>query len=356
MTPEPHPRYPLTPITLRAPARLHMGFLDPSGTVGRTFGSIGVSLNEIETRITLLPAERLVVPDSHRERCLAIVRKVSEAVGFPVTADIAIDTAIPEHVGLGSGTQFALALALGLHRLYGLNPTIRDIARLIGRGRRSGVGIAAFEQGGFIVDGGHGEHTLTPPLLARFEFPADWRFVLVFDRRGGGLHGTAELAAFKALPPFPATEAAHLCHLVLLRALPALCEHDLEVFGGVITEMQRAIGDYFGPAQGGRFTSGDVKDALEWLESRGAVGIGQTSWGPTGFCLAATPELAGHLADEARERFRDRHNLDFLVASARNEGAQIRSETLRGDAHEPRAERLRTADQRPQEIVAQNAQ
>jgi beta-RFAP synthase len=155
---------PADSLTISAPARLHMGFLDPSGTLGRFFGSIGVSLNEIETRITLRPSERLLLPPEHRERCEAIVQKVSEAMGIPVSAEIIIDDSIPEHVGLGSGTQFALALGLGLHRLYRLNPSVREIAHLIGRGRRSGVGIAAFEQGGFVVDGGHVALHLMPLL------------------------------------------------------------------------------------------------------------------------------------------------------------------------------------------------
>ncbi|MBM4200415.1 MAG: hypothetical protein FJ189_03925, partial [Gammaproteobacteria bacterium] len=168
-----------------------------------------------------------------------------------------------------------------------------------------------------------GEQTLTPPLLARFDFPEEWRFMLAFDRRGGGLHGEAELAAFRTLPPFPEAEAARICHRVLLRALPALCERNLETFGGVITDMQQSIGDYFSAAQGGRFTSPDVAAALAWAQAEGAIGIGQTSWGPTGFCLAATPEEARQLADRARQRFRDRPNLEFLVASARNQGAQV---------------------------------
>ncbi|WP_236102344.1 beta-ribofuranosylaminobenzene 5'-phosphate synthase family protein [Methylotetracoccus oryzae] len=341
MTTAPHRNWPPSEVSIRAPARLHMGFLDPSGTAGRVFGSIGVSLNEVATCITLRPSDHLATPPAYRERCLAIARRVSDALGLAVAADIAIDAAIPEHVGLGSGTQFALALALGLHRLYGAEPTVREVAHLIGRGRRSGVGIAAFENGGFIVDGGHGAHTVTPPLLARFDFPEDWRFILVFDRRGGGLHGEAELAAFRTLPPFPATEAARICHHVLLRALPALCERDLAAFGSVISDVQRSIGDYFSPAQGGRFTSPDVAEALEWLQSRQAVGIGQTSWGPTGFCLTASPERARHLADEARQHFRERPHLEFLVASARNQGADIRVEPL-PDGEPNRRDRLST--------------
>ncbi|NOU23500.1 MAG: hypothetical protein HOO93_17265, partial [Methyloglobulus sp.] len=40
-------------ISVTAPARLHMGFIDLSGSLGRHFGSIGIALNEINTRLTL---------------------------------------------------------------------------------------------------------------------------------------------------------------------------------------------------------------------------------------------------------------------------------------------------------------
>jgi predicted sugar kinase len=54
------------------------------------------------------------------------------------------------------------------------------------RGARSGIGIATFEQGGLVVDGGRGKQTLTPPVISRMTVPDDWRFILVFDQRGQG--------------------------------------------------------------------------------------------------------------------------------------------------------------------------
>ena len=43
-------------VTLRAPARLHLGFLDPSASLGRRFGSIGVVIEGFETEVQLSAA------------------------------------------------------------------------------------------------------------------------------------------------------------------------------------------------------------------------------------------------------------------------------------------------------------
>jgi len=40
-------------VTIKVPARLHLGFLDLSGDAARRFGSLGLPLSEPETVITL---------------------------------------------------------------------------------------------------------------------------------------------------------------------------------------------------------------------------------------------------------------------------------------------------------------
>ncbi|MGZ8218710.1 beta-ribofuranosylaminobenzene 5'-phosphate synthase family protein [Methylomagnum sp.] len=328
------PASPIDPdlrVTVTAPARLHMGFLDLGGSLGRKFGSIGVGINEIATRLTLVPAARLSATGPGAQRAIAAAEKFARAVGRPCPASIHIEQAIPDHVGLGSGTQLALAVGVGLSRLYELALGVRDVAPIIERGARSGIGIAVFEHGGLVVDGGRGERTVIPPVLARLDMPSDWRFIIILDQRDQGLHGAAEIDAFRALPTFPAEEAARLCHWLLMRGLPAVAEGDIEGFGAVITDTQRSVGDHFAPAQGGRFTSGNVREALEFLAERGAVGIGQSSWGPTGFCLVDSPARAAALLTEAETRFGDRPGLRFLIGTARDRGAEItvqsRSET-----------------------------
>lgn len=310
-------------VRVVAPARLHMGFLDLGGSLGRRFGSIGVGINEIATRLSLTPSDRLTAHGPGADRVAAAVSKFVSALGRDFAVEIHIEEAIPGHIGLGSGTQLELAVGMALSRLFGLDLAVRDLAPIVERGARSGIGIAVFEQGGLVVDGGRGENTVIPPVIARLEFPADWRLVLVLDERDLGLHGEDEIEAFRALPLFPAEEGARLCHLLLMKGLPALVERDIRGFGEVIAELQRSVGDYFAPAQGGRFTSTDVAEALSFLESQGAVGIGQSSWGPTGFCLVGNAARGKALVRAAQREFAGKAGIQFLLATPRNQGADV---------------------------------
>lgn len=311
-------------VSVLAPARLHMGFLDLSGALGRHFGSIGVALNEHSTSLTVTRADRLTVAGSSAERAKACLARMCKALNVSDRLFVQIDSAVPEHVGLGSGTQMSLAIGSALNALYDLNLSVREIAALMERGLRSGIGIGAFEHGGLVVDGGRGEQTVTPPLLAHMPVPDDWRFILVFDRRGQGLHGVQEVEAFDRLPPFPRAEAERLCYLLLMQALPAIAEKDIVKFGEVVTALQHSVGEHFAPAQGGVFTSPEVAEAIYWLEARSAVGIGQTSWGPTGFCALDDPELAASLVNQAARQFAHHDTLSFVLASARNRGGEVR--------------------------------
>jgi beta-RFAP synthase len=297
-----------------------MGFIDMSGALGRHFGSIGVALQEIYTQVTLKPASHLQVSGASSDRALKITRQLCQTLDVSDAVAIDIDAAIPEHIGLGSGTQMALAIGAALNAYYDLSLSVREIARLADRGARSGIGIGVFEQGGLVVDGGRGPHTLTPPLLTRMAVPEDWRFILVFDERGQGLHGEQEVTAFRELPPFPRQEAERLCYLLLMQGLPALAEQDLIAFGEVISALQDSVGQHFAPVQGGVFTSQPVAEAMAWLQQQGAVGIGQTSWGPTGFCAVATPLIAEILLKGLQQRFESCH-LSFKIVSARNQPA-----------------------------------
>jgi beta-RFAP synthase len=317
-------------VTVVAPARLHLGFLDLGGSLGRRFGSLGVGIHEIATRLTLWPADRPSAEGPGAERALALAGKLEAALGRPLPAAIRITDTIPPHAGLGSGTQMGLAVGVGLARLHGLNLGAREIAPLVERGARSGIGIAVFDAGGLVLDGGRGARTSIPPVLARLHLPRSWRFILVLDYGDRGLHGVDELRAFRELPEFPAAVSADLCHRLLLRGLPAVAEDDIAAFGTFLSDWQTAVGEHFAPAQGGRFASPDVAEAIRWLGDAGAMGLGQSSWGPTGFCLVDGSAAAEALLARARARFGDRPGLDFRIGTPRNRGADIRVEAPPG--------------------------
>lgn len=110
---------------------------------------------------------------------------------------------------------------------------------------------------------------------------------------------------------------------MLIKALPALIECDIENFGAAIKELQMRLGGYFARAQGGAaFRSPDVAAVLAALDAAGAHGIGQSSWGPTGFAFAPSSDDADSLAAVAR-RHPSGKGLDIRVCSGLNHGAEI---------------------------------
>jgi beta-RFAP synthase len=307
-------------VRVEAPARLHLGFIDVSGSLGRRFGSLGLTLEEFSTVVDLRQAPAFEASGEDTERASACLRRLLDDYDPPSSVRLSVLRAIPEHVGLGSGTQLALAVGRAFAALFDIPLPVATLAARLDRGARSGIGIGAFEEGGFVVDGGRGASGGYPPVISRMPFPANWRVLLVFDRTQRGLHSEAERAAFRAAQAFPQATAAHLAHLVLMRIMPALTEEDFNTFAHALGEIQRTVGDYFAAAQGGRFTSPAVAQVLAWLESKGIAGVGQTSWGPTGFAIVDSEVRAQALMREARERYARVEALEFAVVAARNRG------------------------------------
>lgn len=310
-------------VTVETSARLHLGFLDLNGATGRKFGSLGLAIDKPTTRLTINRSDVTRVEGPERERVAAHLAALRGRLGLTSAYNVTIEEAIPAHVGLGSGTQLALAVAAGLRSLESLPPEIESDALLLRRGARSGIGAALFSRGGMIVDGGHGAGKALPPIISQLPFPEEWRIILVMDNTVTGVHGDAERAAFAKLPPFPKHEAAAICHIVLMKALPALVEHDLTEFGDALSRIQMSLGDYFAPAQGGtRYTSAKVAAAMAALETHGAKGIGQSSWGPTGFAFAESENEARQLIDCVREN-NAQENPIMLICKGINHGAKI---------------------------------
>jgi predicted sugar kinase len=60
------------------------------------------------------------------------------------------------------------------------------------------------------------------------------------------------------------------------------------------------------------------------MQDLGATGIGQSSWGPTGFAFVESPAAAQRLYHSLVEAAKA-DGLEILVARGRNSGADIRS-------------------------------
>jgi beta-RFAP synthase len=197
-----------------------------------------------------------------------------------------------------------------------------DQAAHLKRGVRSGVGAGTFQSGGLILDGGKPSGNGIPPVIAALPLPESWRIVLLFDHNLQGVHGVTERKIFQSLPRFSPELAAHLCRLTLMQVLPAAVENDLPRFGEGIDMLQDAMGTYFSEVQGGPYTSRRVGRALAWLKEEGVKGIGQSSWGPTGFAFVSD-DAQGHEVLAGLKRAGLTDGLDIWLTRVRNKGAVI---------------------------------
>jgi beta-ribofuranosylaminobenzene 5'-phosphate synthase len=309
-------------IRVIAPARLHLGFLDLNGGLGRKFGSIGLSVDQPVTELTIRRADSLTATGLEKARVETLVSRFAAHFGIDDKLAVDVRQAIPAHAGLGSGTQLALAIGAGMMRLARIDESPRTLGELVDRGARSAIGMTSFTGGGFIIDGGRSDADRAPPVIVHTPFPEEWRALLVIDRTSVGVHGERETKAFAGLRVFPLATAAHLCHLTMLRLLPGLAERDLSLFGKALTEIQQVIGSHFAGAQGGVWSSPNVGRLIKRMGTMGATGLGQSSWGPTGFAFVDSEDAANKLFHTLGEEAKGL-GLDILVVRGRNSGAQI---------------------------------
>ena len=310
-------------VKVSAPGRLHLGFLDLHGGLGRLFGSLGLSLHDISTDLEVSHARELQVSGPSATRALKYAERMLAHLNIRKGLRIDIKQAIPEHAGLGSGTQMALAVGTAVRRLFGADLSLAAIARILNRGNRSGIGIGAFAKGGFIVDAGRSAETEVPPIVSHLHFPDSWRLILVLDRLHQGMYGQEESQAFGKLAKMDETKSANLCRLLVMQVLPAIVEQNCQLFGAAITEIQACMGDYFKTIQAGVYTSPDVGKVLAQLHEQGATGIGQSSWGPTGFAVYASETDAYHALKEVRGQWQGKSELELKICRAQNEQATV---------------------------------
>ncbi len=75
---------------------------------------------------------------------------------------------------------------------------------------------------------------------------------------------------------------------------------------------------------------------LAGLEAEGVTGLGQTSWGPTGFAFFESEARAEQVRAALAARHRGDPALDFALSRGRNRGAEIEAHGIPAPAGEAR--------------------
>lgn len=318
-------------VRISAGGRLHFGFTNLSLAHDRLYGSLGVALDEPRVTVTAEPADTLACDHKIARRHARVVLDLLDLPG----ARVRVESELPRHVGLGSGTQFALATLTAISTAYDHEPAIRERAPQLGRGGRSGVGVAAFETGGLVLDAGHPAERFTterpprgewavPSITTRHAVPDDWRFVVVLPDLPSGRNGEDEDASMRnVVERADPGIADRIAGTVLRRALPAVADGDHVAFGRAVEEIGRLNGRWYADAQGGVYRPpvGAIVDELG--DSQAVTGVGQSSWGPAVYGVT-TAEYADEAVSAAREALAGLTvDGDVQVVEAANTGATV---------------------------------
>lgn len=309
-------------VCVESSARLHLGVLDLRGERGRWFGGLGAAAASPSVLVSVRPSETVSAEGEDAARAATFARRFLAHHRLPGGVAVHVHRALPPHAGLGSGTQLALSVARATAELHGLDARASELAGAVGRARRSAIGTWTFERGGLVVEGGrHPDRDACGPLVANLPFPSSWRCVLVVPDAPPGLNGPEEESALAALPAPAERDVERVAHLVLMALLPALADGDLPTFGLTLGEIQDVTGRWFASVQGGAFARGPSAEIVRRLREWGAVGVGQSSWGPAVYGLVDGEEAGGKLADRVRRAIGEAGQV--YEGPFRSEGARV---------------------------------
>jgi predicted sugar kinase len=347
-----------TVVEVRTPARLHLGLMSFGMAAARAFGGIGVMIDRPGVHVRVGKSLRLEARGHEAERALGFARTCVQAWGLHESYSIDVRTAPRGHVGLGSGTQLGLAVAAGIRHLA--RPEANDqttagprhpgeppvdasehewtfesgaafeLARVVGRGRRSCVGVHGFARGGLIVEAGRlpeqaaaGGTEDFSPLVARVRLPSEWRCVLIIARGMSGLSGDAEKKAFAQLSPMPTEITAELARIALLEMLPAAVEGRFAEFSRAVRSYGLLAGQPFAEVSRALPHAEATAGLIDLLGELGIVGAAQSSWGPAVMACCESVASAGTLLS-VMERLGLAEHHEVLIARFDQQGAVLR--------------------------------
>lgn len=307
-------------MIIKTPSRLHLTLIDLNGSLGRIDGGVGLTLEkpclvlEMKQKGSEIAVEfknRQNIPVNvlvdYEDKIRTSANRMMDYLHLEGGYSFTIHETYPSHSGLGSGTQLSLATGKLISDSDNHEISVPQIANIVGRGGTSGIGVASFDKGGFIIDGGHhqGEKpdflpssaskAAPPPIIARYDFPKDWKVVLVIPHLEKHVSGEKEVNIFQEYCPVPLEEVQSLSHLLLMKMMPAVLEKDLEGFGEAVNNIQ-TIG--FKKIEN-QLQNPVIGEIMQLLRDAGAPGVGMSSFGPTIYAVTDSPQDVVSAAHDA---------------------------------------------------------
>jgi beta-RFAP synthase len=327
-----------TEIIVSAPSRLHFGLFSVRPEPRRRFGGMGLMIDEPRTELRVETAEQLecqgVLLRSLVRCWYSRFRSLLEGQEYSferLPINVEWLKRPRRHVGLGSGTQAAFAVAAALFAYFDIpRPSVEEIAVGMNRGRRSAIGSFGFLRGGLLVDRGLRAGDRFSPLDLRLEFPSEWPIVLVIPQRGFGLFGERERQAFGKTSARAVCSRDEMVRLVKDRIIPAVAGTDYDRFAESFFWFGRRCGELFADVQKGPYHGELAADIVTAVRQWGVPAVAQSSWGPCVFAIARDHDQAVSLVEALRERFASGadQQVKFVLTRANNHGADVKKRVM----------------------------
>ena len=314
-------------LTIIAPARIHIGFLDLEKKSMRKFGSIGLTISDFNYRIKIEKFNKIDVICENKllkNKIINIIKKFQ--LKYSISQfKITVFKEIPIHNGLGSGTQLALSLGYLISKFNNLNISVDQISKFLNRGLRSGVGIQSFKKGGFNIDVGKLVGSPSPPLnILNLKWPREWQILLILDKNLIGVHGRKEIEEFKELQEISVNQANLNYKALVMNIVPGLLEQNFGEFTKGIRIIQDNMSRTF---HGGvnKFASKNVEKIFSNLKNERIKSFGQSSWGPTGFLFFENSKKRNQLLKDIENyiNLNGIFGIELLKVGGRNFGKKI---------------------------------
>ncbi len=307
-------------------ARLHFGLICTRPSTPLRFGGLGLMLQTPSWKISATAADSfngVTTSDEIRTRVQKMLPDIADRTGLSGLR-VSVNEELPLHHGMGAGTQLALAVATAALIVAGQPRPVSsaELATALNRMRRSAVGTLGFDRGGLIVDGGLPPET-SERELQRYEFPADWRVVLVSPNGEQGLSGTQEETIFREDNWMSESTAQEQAELIRNQIIPAAEQSDFDAFCDGIARYGHIAGTFFAAQQGGVFASERIRRLVMNPELSDLSPV-QSSWGPTVAVFAQSDRHATDISNRI-EASPEGTQLRCHISRPLNVGATVRT-------------------------------
>ena len=296
-------------IIVQSPSRIHCGLLNETGLFGFIDAGFGFSLDapcwNLEINVGSTGHRGIPLCTEHQEAVDQALNLLCDRFGH-LDMSIIIHSQIPAHIGLGSKTSLLLAVGQSFCELVGLHLDHVELARIMGRGGTSGIGVYSTMEGGYIHDAGHrypeekncfGPSSMqlsTPPRLL-FRSHVEWAYVTHFRFADIGINGEREKQLFSAYCPIPENETKTLLRLTDEYVDQAIQSRDENRLQHGISKLQDL---------GFKKIEWDHQEAITkefrsyWLGHDSPYALGLSSMGPTLYCISSNPTFVLDLIED----------------------------------------------------------